>query len=141
VFDPASPGPLGWIKKLTVGTTTYYDVSLNPASGWLVDPATIRVPVVTTFLVASFAGNMGVHLFASGDTSGDTTPVSDLSALIVEWPTTAHVKDHQALARYIRTICLANAGDLPATYDAAVPSRSTCSRATTANPQFPCPYP
>lgn len=141
-FNPASPAP-GWIKKLTIGGTTYFDVSLNPVSGWLVDPTPIRIPVVTTLLVASFASNVGVHLFASADTVGDTTPVADLSTLIVKWPTTAHVKDHQALARYIAG--LPNGGELPAAlYDLTMPVRAKCSRATATNPTnvtYPCPFP
>jgi 5'-nucleotidase len=97
-----------------------------PALGGAGADALRRIPVVTTYLVAAFAGKMGVSLYAN-DT--DTTPTTDLGALVVEWPVAGspNVKDHQALARYVRGMCLANGGELPATYNAAVPIRVVCT--------------
>lgn len=122
-WDPLDPSGLGWITRIALddGTTEtpLFDVALNPTTGWLVDPTTYYVPVVTTLLVASFADQMGVHLFPQGVTP--RVPTTDLSTLIVEWPTTAHVKDHQALAAFIYNPLFGLGGVMPDDYDAAAP--------------------
>lgn len=129
--DPAGPG---WTTRfaLTDGVTetVYYDLALNPVSGWL-DAAypTTLVHVVTPYLVAAFAGSMNVPLFA-----GDGTQITDLldpaqfAKVAVEWtPGGPNVKDHQALARYIRGLCLANGGELPLLYNQTAPTRVVCT--------------
>lgn len=136
-------GP-GWITRLATmdGSTelaVYYDLALNPATGWLVDPTTVLIPVVTPYLVAAFAGKMGVTL---RDSVG--TPVTDLSTLVVEWtgpgtpsPSVPNVKDHQALGAFINSPLFGLGGVIPSTYDAAVPVRAVC---TTTDPvNHPCP--
>lgn len=135
-------GP-GWITSLELNgeASPIYDPALYPATGgWsgtavpalggAGSDALRRIPVVTTYLVAAFAGKMGVNLYAS-ETAVD--PTLDPSDLVLEWDGAGsaldypNVKDHQALARYIRGACLANGGELPATYDAAVPNRVVCT--------------
>lgn len=133
----------GWITtfQLMDGATNpvlYDPVAYASTAGWAgtaipsgplagVGSEAVRmVPVVTTYLVASFAGKMGVTLYDGANNVLDITTVAGFNAAAVEWPTTAHVKDHQALARYIRGLCLANTanpGFLPATYNAVVPNR------------------
>lgn len=142
-------GP-GWLKsfQLMDGATNpvLYDpgnAAYDTQAGWagtpvvLPGPVTVgsealrRIPVVTTLLVASFAGKMGVSLFAD---EVSTTPVTDLSTLVVEVtgpgtpsPSVPNVKDHQALARYIFESSFANGGELPATYNTVDPNRVFCT--------------
>jgi hypothetical protein len=145
----------GWITSLQLldGATNpvlYDPVAFAATGGWAGtavpelggagSEALRMVPVVTTLLVASFAGNMNVTLYDEGG-----NPVTDLSTRVVEWtgpgtpdPLVPNVRDHQALAAYIYA---ALGGAMPAAYDAVMPVRSLCSRATTDNPSFPCPYP
>jgi 2',3'-cyclic-nucleotide 2'-phosphodiesterase (5'-nucleotidase family) len=130
----------GWITsmQLTDGAVDLYDpVAYAGTGGWagaaipsgpltgLGSEAIRLVPVVTTYLVASFAGNMGVTLKDAGGNA-----VTNIATQLVEWtgpgtPSAAvpNVKDHQALARYIKGLCDANGGELPPGYDAAVPNR------------------
>jgi hypothetical protein len=136
-------GP-GWITSLQVNgeadpiydpvlypTTGGWSGTAVPALGGAGASALRRIPVVTPYLVAAFAGKMGISLYAS---ESAVDPTLDPSDLVLEWDGAggvdvdeANVKDHQALARYIRGACLANGGELPATYDAAVPNRVVCT--------------
>lgn len=129
-WSATDPGGPGWITRFALddGTTEtpLYDVSINPTTGWLVDPTTTYIPVVTTLLVASFADQMGVHLFPQGVTP--RVPTTDLESLVVAWPSTAHVKDHQALAAFIYSPLFGLGGVMPDVYDrdaaaGAVPRR------------------
>ena len=99
------------------------------AGGWPLGPTSpvSRVQVVTPLLVAAFAGNVGVSLYANPSpldtTEIDLATPDGFNAAVVQWPTTAHLKDHQALARYIRGL-----GEIPAAkYDLSAPVRVVCN--------------
>jgi len=139
-------GP-GWITHLGIEDggveTPYYDLTLNPVSGWLVDPTTVLVPIVAPYLVAAFADTMGITLRDAVGTPLDiVNSAADFDTAVVKWPTGAHVKDHQALGAFIYSDLFGLGGELPAAlYDLTMPVRSVCSRAGATNPEFPCPYP
>ncbi|HSM92296.1 MAG TPA: putative Ig domain-containing protein [Anaeromyxobacteraceae bacterium] len=120
--------PLSWMKKVDLVdasgavTTPIYDDTVVATGGWLVNPMTTLVPVVTTLYVASFAQFAGVHLLDSGG-----NVILDPTTAILERGDGSHVKDYQALAAFVRGECLANGGDLPSRYAAAVPRRALCT--------------
>ncbi|BDG03175.1 bifunctional metallophosphatase/5'-nucleotidase [Anaeromyxobacter oryzae] len=115
-FSPASPGS-GWITHLALVDAASETVLFDADGGWRVNPFTTLVPIVTTYQVAAFASSFGI---VPRDANGD--PVS-LSSAVLRWPVAGApaVKDHQAFARYVRTRCLQNGGELPSEYDAAMP--------------------
>ncbi|HEX9400849.1 MAG TPA: 5'-nucleotidase C-terminal domain-containing protein [Anaeromyxobacter sp.] len=124
-FDPGAPLGPGWIKRLAVvddagvETQTLYDVT---QAGWngshfVADPFALQA-IVATYYVASFAQLAGVTL---KDDEG--APLSSVAAGILRRGDGSAVKDHEALARYIRDQCRSNGGELPARYGDAVPRR------------------
>jgi 5'-nucleotidase len=121
-----TPTGLGWVKSLTVGGTRYYDVALNPATGWLdASYPTTMVHAVTPYLVAAFASTMSVPLYAEDLTAiTDLTNAAQFDKVVVEWPVTGapHLKDHQALANFIYAQCAGNGGELPATWNGFAPT-------------------
>jgi len=138
VFDRSQPpfNPVtragGWITRLTLidragRRETIFDKSINPASGWLIDPMARLVSVVTTYYVAAFAQSAGI---TPRDATG--VPVTDLNSTILEIPGVgAHWKDHQALAAYVAFLDAAY-WTLPSKYDehasaGRVPQRVLCT--------------
>lgn len=132
-YDSSRPlAPLGsWIKKIDLVdgtgtvTTPIYDETVTATGGWLVDPFTTLVSLVTTLYVGEFAKFANVTL---RDQSG--VPIADLNTAILTRGDGSHVKDYQALASYIVDECAANTaapGFLPDRYGAAVPRRALCT--------------
>jgi hypothetical protein len=128
-FELASPLGPGWITRVAVvdgagiETGILYDVSQDGTLGthFIGDPTALQ-PVVSTFYVASFAQLAGVTLRnASG------VPVTPAEA-ILRRPDGSAVKDHEALAKFIRGQCAANGGEMPARYGASVPRRMLPAR-------------
>jgi hypothetical protein len=122
-FDPADPLGPGWITALAlVGAdgveTPLYDASAAIAglpAGWTSNPGALR-SVATTYYVGAFAEAFGVTL---RDATGAPVALEDA---ILTWPgTTATVKDHQVLGRYVKGACAANGGELPSAYDEGAP--------------------
>lgn len=130
-FNPTT-GAGGWITKLTLVDRTgtpeaIFDKSLNPTSGWLINPLTRLVSVVTTLYVAEFARAAGVKPRTSGgvEITDITTTILPISG------TAAHWKDHQALAAWVAVLD-ATYGTLPPIYDETstagrVPQRVLCT--------------
>lgn len=124
--DPAG----SWVSRVALvdgagAETVLYDDALSPA--WRVDPFGVLVPVVTTYYVASFAASAGVT-----PRSESGVALASLADAILAWPGGSHVKDHQALARFVAARCAANGGTLPSAYDAStvegqVPRRVACA--------------
>jgi hypothetical protein len=93
--------------------------SQNPA-----DPTWVQ-PIVTTYYVASFASAFGIPLVdpTDGQLVSPTNPLSDT---ILRRGDQSAVKDHEALAAFVKAQCDGNSaepGFLPAAYSAAVPRR------------------
>ena len=131
-FDPATRTG-GWITRMTLVDragvrSAIFDKALSPATGgWLIDPRTRLVSVVTSLYVAAFAQSAGI---TPRDATG--APLANLLDAILLGPGGFHWKDHQALALYIASTCRANGGTLPATYDeqslaGRVPRRVLCT--------------
>jgi 2',3'-cyclic-nucleotide 2'-phosphodiesterase (5'-nucleotidase family) len=123
-FDLSAPLGPGWITRIAtvdgVGTETgvLYDVAQAGLGGthFLVDPAAPQ-PVVATYYVASFAQLAGVTLRNAAGAA--ITP----AAAILRRGDGSAVKDHEALAKYVKDQCAANGGELPTRYGGAVPRR------------------
>lgn len=119
-FDPSAPLGPGWIVRMALvnaageETQALYDASA--AGGWLVSPLALY-PVATSWWVAAFAEAFGIQ---PRDGSGAPLALADA---IVRWPAPigTAVKDHQALAMYVRGLCAANGGTLPSRYDETSP--------------------
>ena len=134
-FVPATQVGPGWITRIAAvdeageETQVLYDVAQGGLGGthFLVDPGSLQ-PIVTTFYVASFAAQFGIVL---RDDAGVPTTAA---AAILRRADAARsaVKDHEALATFVRAQCAANGGQLPARYGAAVPRRMRPSHAPPA---------
>jgi 2',3'-cyclic-nucleotide 2'-phosphodiesterase (5'-nucleotidase family) len=129
-FSTRNPTGSGWITRLAAvaddGTETpLYDLA-GPTGGWLVNPVTTLLAVASTYQLAAFAETFGVTPRAA-----DGAQVS-IASTVLHWPGTSRaVKNHEALAAYIRRASTPT-GDLPAVYDAGsaaghVPRRIVCS--------------
>jgi hypothetical protein len=125
LFDPAAPLGPGWIRRIAVvdgdgaETATLYDVE---QAGWngshfVADPFALQ-PVVATYYVASFAQLAGIT-----PKDGAGAPLPAVAAGILRRGDGSAVKDHEALASFVRAQCLANGGELPARYGGPVPRR------------------
>jgi hypothetical protein len=105
-----------------------------------VNPLDLRAGV-TTYYVGLFADTFGVTMRHPVDGNAtDGQPLASLDDALLTWDGTTHVKDHQALARYVYGLCCASPPcdapeefvSLPARYDARtqegkVPRRMLCS--------------
>jgi 2',3'-cyclic-nucleotide 2'-phosphodiesterase (5'-nucleotidase family) len=125
LFDPAEPLGPGWIERIAVvgedgaETEVLYDVA---QAGWngshfVADPFALQ-PVVATYYVASFAQLAGITPKDDGGVA-----LSAVAAGILRRGDGSAVKDHEALAKYVRDECLANGGELPDRYGGSVPRR------------------
>ncbi|HSN14377.1 MAG TPA: putative Ig domain-containing protein [Anaeromyxobacteraceae bacterium] len=132
-YDSSRPlTPMGsWIKKIDLVdatgtvTTPIYDETLTSTGGWAVNPTTTLVSLVTTLYVGEFAKFAGV---TPRDQFG--VPIADLTTVILTRGDGSHVKDYQALAKYVRDQCAANTaapGFLPTRYGDPVPRRALCT--------------
>jgi 2',3'-cyclic-nucleotide 2'-phosphodiesterase (5'-nucleotidase family) len=127
----------GWITRMTLidragVRTTIFDKSVNPTSGWLIDPTKRLVSVVTTLYVAAFAQSAGI---TPRDSSG--IPVTDLNSTILGIPGFgAHWKDHQALAAYVAFLD-ASYWTLPSRYDERTAAGHVPQRVLCAGPVCP----
>ncbi len=135
MFDATNPAGLGWITYMaTVDAagleTPFYDTSLS-AAGWLSPTGpTGVIPVTATYQLGAFAASLGIK--PRNPSTGAPVEPADLHTLIVRRPGGSAVKDHQALASYVASICAGNAGELPSRYDDAtttLPRRMVCTGA------------
>jgi 2',3'-cyclic-nucleotide 2'-phosphodiesterase (5'-nucleotidase family) len=128
--NPARPigTPGSWIKRVArtdaagAETQVLYDETLTPP---LRVPTTTLIPTVATLYTASFAQFAGVNL---RDSAGNV--IADPTTAILKRGNGSHVKDYQALAKYVRDQCIANTaapGFLPARYGDPVPRRALCT--------------
>lgn len=148
--NPFSPG---WITSIALVDgagieTKIYDVTeshswdipdpiipggvTNLPTNFVVNPLTPRT-AVTTYYVAAFASAFEVPLMKP-----DMTPFTSLAETVVTWDGTNRVKDHQALGRYVYSLCCSSPpctadtfASLPPRYDestaeGAVPRRIVC---------------
>jgi hypothetical protein len=131
-YDSSRPlTPAGsWMKKVDLVdasgavTTPIFDVAATATQGWLVPPTTL-LSVVTTLYVAEFAKFGGVV-----PKNQDGSVITDLGTAVLARGNGSHVKDYQALAKYVRDQCAANTaapGFLPARYGDPVPRRVLCT--------------
>jgi 2',3'-cyclic-nucleotide 2'-phosphodiesterase (5'-nucleotidase family) len=136
-FSAASPLTTGWITKLTLvdragARTPLFDRSQAANSGWLVNPLTRLVSVVTPLYVAAFAQSAGITpRNASGAALGNVLDG------VLSGPGGFHWKDHQALALYVAQACRAGGGTLPSSYDEASPAGAVPRRITCTGPVCP----
>ncbi len=139
VFNPAQPMGPGAVTYMALADgTVLYDVSntdpywvgaghFNPAQA-----AALR-SIATTYYVAGFASSFGLTLYddtghpygrAVDDCPG-TPPVCGAGPLAnaVLVRNGSHVKDPEAIARFVLGQCAVNNGTLPAEYERVVPHR------------------
>ncbi len=136
--NPADPRTLvapGWVTYMALSDgTVLYDTSSTDAN-WIqagfFNPAvglTSLRSIGTTYYVASFASSFGIPLYNDLGQQYGKQPYTDptsagplVNAILVS--NGSHVKDYEAIGRYVRQLCTDNNGTLPAEYGAAVPRR------------------
>jgi 5'-nucleotidase-like protein len=141
-FTDMLNGQIGRITKITVRapgddldnpTSVIYDMSRGAGLEWTGSFAA-RVPLVTSYYIASFAASIGAPLYDNAGNPRDITTRDGFLALVMQRADDSHILEWEAFIQYIHDQSAANAspGYLPDRYDeskpvGALPRRMICT--------------